>query len=223
MSNVQAAVLIIKHIQMLEQAKELMDGEVGEKFLTSVDQKVKKYIDSIGWVGIYNFCETNDLWFLPDTWKEKTLDINDSKKTEGLYAKYELWVRHDGELANEWWLSSFLPNNRETMVFNFWIDFDKFKVKPNKKERKLFTLNYHLNDVNIEKSGFKYNQDEGFWYLPISGLDPEEVIKNYESDTLEDSLTPITDALAKLKYAHQYFDKIVQAAIAKFGRIENEE
>jgi len=39
---------------------------------------------------------------------------------------------------------------------------------------------------------------------------------------LDDALTPITDALNTLKQAHPYFDQIVQAAIAKFGRVEEE-
>ncbi|WP_171498588.1 hypothetical protein [Acinetobacter junii] len=41
-------------------------------------------------------------------------------------------------------------------------------------------------------------------------------------DTIEDALTPISDALDILKQAHPHFDKIVQAAIARFGRVEEE-
>ena len=75
----------------------------------------------------------------------------------------------------------------------------------------------------IEQSGFKYNATSGGWYLAVNGIEPEIFIESYENDTLEDALTPITEALEKVKQAHPYFDQIVQAAIVKFGRIEAEE
>ena len=223
MSNIQAAKLIIENIQYLEQAKFLLEGEISERFLTALDAKTKEKVDDFEWIGVFNFYETNDIWFLPINWKEEKLDINDPKKFEGLYAKYELWCRQNDEIDNEWWFTSFLPNDNEQMVFNFVIDFSKFKIKPSKKDRLLFTLNANNMHPEIEKNDFKYDGEGGHWYLPIASLDKKLILENYENDTLEDALTPITEALDKVKGAHQYFDQIVQAAIAKFGRIENEE
>ena len=223
MSNVNAVKLIIENIQLLEQAKQFIEGETSEKFLVAVDTKIQEKIKEFGWIGIFNFYETNNLWFLPKNWKEDSLSIEESKKFEGLYAYYELWSRQEGEVSNEWWLTSFLPNDNEKMVLNFEIDFTKFKVKPSKKERLFFTLNANNLYPDIEKNGFKYDGENGHWYLSIVSLDTQEIIKNYESDTLEDALAPIIEALDKLKQTHSYFDEIIQSAIAKFGRVEVEE
>ena len=47
MSNVQAAKLIIENIQLLEQAKIILEGEITEKLLAAVDKVVQEYIDSL--------------------------------------------------------------------------------------------------------------------------------------------------------------------------------
>lgn len=73
----------------------------------------------------------------------------------------------------------------------------------------------------LEQAGFKFNID-GSWYLPIKSLDQKEVAENYVSDTLEDALTPITEALEIVQKAHPIFKKIVQEAIDRFGRYVDE-
>ncbi|SDY03432.1 hypothetical protein [Acinetobacter kyonggiensis] len=107
------------------------------------------------------------------------------------------------------------------MIFNFALWKNGFN-KTLAKEWKVFAIQMNNDHPQIEELGFKFNP-EGNWYLPIRSLDSKLVIESYESDTLEDALTPITEALDKVKQAHPYFDQIVQAAIVKFGRIENEE
>ena len=56
----------------------------------------------------------------------------------------------------------------------------------------------------------------------IKSLDQKEVAENYVSDTLEDALTPITEALEIVQKAHPIFKKIVQEAIDRFGRYVDE-
>ncbi len=41
MNNVNAAKLIIENIQLLEQAKTLIEGEIGKKFLDTIDSVIK--------------------------------------------------------------------------------------------------------------------------------------------------------------------------------------
>ena len=107
------------------------------------------------------------------------------------------------------------------LIFNFVLWRNGFN-RISTKDWKEFVAKMNQDYPQIEKLGFKFNP-EGNWYLPIASLDKQAVIKNYENDTLEDALTPITEALEKVKQAHPYFDQIVQAAIAKFGRIGIEE
>ena len=106
------------------------------------------------------------------------------------------------------------------MTFNFVLWKNGFN-KASTKDWKEFVAKINQDYPQIEQLGFKFNP-EGNWYLPIASLDKQAVIENYERDTLDDALTPITDALNTLKQAHPYFDQIVQAAIAKFGRVEEE-
>ena len=46
MSNVNAAKLIIENIQLLEQARNLLEGELSEKFLNAVDTVIKQSVDN---------------------------------------------------------------------------------------------------------------------------------------------------------------------------------
>ena len=59
MSNVQAAKLIIENIQLLEQAKIILEGEITEKLLAAVDKVVQEYIDSLDvqWDGYFKLSE----------------------------------------------------------------------------------------------------------------------------------------------------------------------
>ena len=222
MSNIQAAKLIIENIQLLEQADKLINGELGEKFFKAVDVVIKQSVESFNeeMIAEYNFYE-NETWFLPVEWKTDPFDIEDAKTWKKLYAFYELDNEGKMDEVNNWWLTNFFVNDIDRMTFTFALWRNGFN-KTSPRDWKEFVAKMNQDYQQIEQLGFKLNP-EGAWYIPIASLDAQDVIKNYENDTLEDALTPITEALEKLKQAHQYFDKIVQAAIEKFGRIENEE
>lgn len=118
--------------------------------------------------------------------------------------------------CTEWWLTTFLKNDVDYMVFNFYPWRDNY-LKCTAKDWKMFTTEKNQIHPEIEQLGFKYNAKEGSWYLVIDGIDPTVFIENYESETLEDALSPFETALDILKQAHSYFDAIVKAAIEKFN------
>ena len=222
MSNVQAAKLIIENIQLLEQAKIILEGEITEKLLAAVDKVVQEYIDSLDvqWDGYFKLSE-DYLVFAASDWKVK----DSNKFIQNFYARYGLgWEsgETDGD-TNCWWLSSFIKNDVERIIFDFYPCYDNYKEKVNKKKWNEFANEQNQLQPKIEQFGYKFNASNGSWYIVVDGIEPKTFIENYESDTLEDALTPIIEALDKVKQAHPYFDQIVQAAIVKFGRIENEE
>ena len=222
MEHKQAAKLIIENIQLLEQAKILLEGELSQTFFNTVDkvieQSVGNFDDEI--IASCNFHE-DETWFLSTKWKQEPFSFGDTKTWKNLYAFYELTNEGCNERSNDWWLTNFFPNDLDRVIFNFALWKNGFN-KTLAKEWKVFAIQMNNDHPQIEELGFKFNP-EGNWYLPIRSLDSKLVIESYESDTLEDALTPITEALDKVKQAHPYFDQIVQAAIVKFGRIENEE
>lgn len=221
MSNVNAAKLIIENIQLLEQARNLLEGELSEKFLNAVDTVIKQSVDNFDEdiIAEYNFYE-DETWFLPAKWQKAPFKPEDSKTWKYVCAFYELANEGGNDDVNHWWLSVFFKNDLDRMTFNFVLWKNGFN-KASTKDWKEFVAKINQDYPQIEQLGFKFNP-EGNWYLPIASLDKQEVIENYERDTLDDALTPITDALNTLKQAHPYFDQIVQAAIAKFGRVEEE-
>ncbi len=99
---------------------------------------------------------------------------------------------------------------------------DNYKEKVNKTKWSKFANEQNQLIPQIEQEGLKFNALNGFWYLIVDGIEPKNVIEGFENNDLVEALTPITDALDILEQAHPYFDKIVQAAIAKFGRVEEE-
>lgn len=221
MSNVNAAKLIIENIQLLEQARNLLESELSEKFLNAVDTVIKQSVDNFDEdiIAEYNFYE-DETWFLPVKWQKAPFKPDDSKTWKYVCAFYELAKEGGNDDMNHWWLSIFFKNDLDRMTFNFVLWKNGFN-KASTKDWKEFVAKINQDYPQIEQLGFKFNP-EGNWYLPIASLDKQAVIENYERDTIEDALTPISDALDILKQAHPHFDKIVQAAIARFGRVEEE-
>lgn len=222
MSNTNAAKLIIENIQLLEQSKKMIEDEIGVKLHEAVDKVIKEHIDSFGeWEGCYQFLEEGYIAFAPNNWKAKI----SNKFHQNFYARYSLSSESSetDQEGNEWWLSSFLKNDIERIIFDIYPWYDNFKEKVNNKKWREFSSEQNQLKPQIEQLGFKYNAVNGSWYLLVDGIESKVFIESYENDDLEDALTPIIEALDKVKQAHPYFDQVVQAAIAKFGRIEAED
>ena len=221
MSNINAVKLVIENIQLLEQANKLLNEEIQVKLFETVDKVVKEHVDSFGeWQGCYQFLEGKYIAFAPNNWKAKI----SNKFHQNFYARYSLDCESSEiECEDGSWLSTFLKNDIERVIFNFYPWYDNFKEKVNNKKWKEFSNEQNQLIPQIEQLGFKYNATNGSWYLVVDGIEPAVFIESYENDDLEDALTPITEALDTLKQAHRYFDQIVQAAITKFGRIDSED
>lgn len=222
MSNIQAAKLIIENIQYLGQAKILLEGEVTEKLFVALDTIVQEHIDGLKeWSGVFDLNQSTSLKFAPETWRAKQ---GDDFNFKNFYARYYLDAESSvtsGD-SNEWWLSTFLKNDIERVIFSFYPCFDNFKEKVNKTKWSKFANDQNQLVPQIVEAGFKFNTSNGCWYLIVEGIEPKTFIEGYENNDLVEALTPITDALKVIEKTHDHFDKIVQAAILQFGCLEKE-
>ncbi|WP_151790323.1 hypothetical protein [Acinetobacter junii] len=222
MSNIKAVKLIIENIQYLEQAKTLLEEEISYELLVAVDTIVQEHIYGLeNWDGTFDLNGSCLLQFAPKSWKAKQ---GDEFKYQNFYARYNLDCESSiiGGDSNYWWLSTFIKNDVERIVFRFSPYYDNYREQVNKTKWSKFANEQNQLIPQIEQEGLKFNALNGFWYLIVDGIEPKNVIEGFENNDLVEALTPITDALDILEQAHPYFDKIVQAAIARFGRVEEE-
>lgn len=222
MSNDIAAKLIIENILNLEQANKLIYKEIHLKVFGVMDKLIEESVTDFDdeMIGIYDFHE-DQTWFLSKDWQQEPFQLDEPKTHKHLYAYYELVNEGNNEETNEFWLSNFFENELDQAVINFELWTQGFK-KTGQKVWKAFYQEMNQEYPELEQAGFKFNTD-GAWYLPIKSLDQKVVAENYVSDTLEDALTPITEALEIIKKAHPIFKKIVQEANERFVRYVDEE
>lgn len=75
---------------------------------------------------------------------------------------------------------------------------------------------------DIELAGFQFEAADGTWFLPWK-LDAKLLAENYVSDSIEDALGPVQEALKTIETIHPVFEKIVEAAQQQFGPIQEPE
>jgi len=221
MSNDIAAKLIIENILNLEQANKLILEEIHPKVFGVMDKLIEESVTEFDdeMIGEYNFHE-DTTWFLSKDWQQEPFQLEDAKSYKYHYASYQVWSYSKNDEANGWWLSNLFENEADRANIHFELWSQGFK-KTGQKIWKAFYQEMNQKFPELEQTGFKFNTD-GAWYLPIKSLDQKEVAENYVSDTLEDALTPITEALEIVQKAHPIFKKIVQKAIDRFGRYVDE-
>lgn len=217
MEHKQAAKLIIENIQLLEQANKLIDEILSEEIFDEIDQIIQNEVEKFEteMIGIYDFNDS-ETWFLSSRWKIESFELENSKTWNNLYAFYELTNKGQNDHTNNWCMSNLFVNDIDQMVlcFSFWKNgFNKASGN----DWKRFAQEMNKNYPQLEQLGFKFSVNNQTWYIPINYLDQKLVVENYMNETLEDALTPIKEALEKLKLAHPTFNQIVQNAINKFN------
>lgn len=211
MDNKQAAALVIENIAMLEEAKTLLDGEVTESIFEAIDQLIKNWSDETGWVGDYNFYE-RVTWFGPRQW-QLGKDIESSRLAS-------FWW-DSCEVDDHWWLTMLLAAGTGRAGFRFQADRAQLP-RAGKKVWKAFASQMNQEHPDIELAGFQFEAADGTWFLPWK-LDAKTLAENYVSDSIEDALGPVQEALKTIKAIHPVFEKIVEAALQQFGPIQESE
>jgi hypothetical protein len=214
MDNKQAAALVIENIAMLEEAKRLLEGEVTEKVFNALDQAVKAWVESRNdWQGVFNCYEDQQYFGIKD-WLYSA-----GSPEEGFFA----WFAFDhNDLDSEWWLTSVLGSRNSIIGFRFFIERSRLPATPGKKAWKSFASQMNQDNPKIELAGFQFEPSEGTWFLPWK-LDAKLLAENYVSDSIEDALDPVREALKKIEVIHPTFVKIVEAAQQQFGPIQEPE
>lgn len=205
MDNKQAAALIIENIAMLEEANSLLEEELNESIFSTIDKLIKDWSDEAGWVGDYNFSE-GDTWFGPSQWQLGG-DIDDGSRLASYW-----WSNSD---TDNWWLTMLLAAGAGRAGFRFEVDRAQLP-RTGKRSWRAFAIQKNQEFSEIEKAGFQFEADEGTWFLPWK-LDAKLLAENYVSDSIEDALGPVREALKKIEDIHPTFLKIVEAAQQQFG------
>lgn len=204
MSKTQAVKLILENLSMIEEVSTFLDKELTPSLFNAIDSTIK---DELGdWVGFFDFYE-NDTTFCPKHFL--TAELNKTLDYRNSIARYTFYKVDD---INYYWISNLFNINGNLMKFTFvghWGN-ENFNFTNGKRWKK-FCQQENEKYPQIQKAGFKFNEKDGYWYLPIQPLDIQKVIECYESD-LEEAMEPIRDACRILLKTHRYFEEIMEDA-----------
>lgn len=201
MSKTQAVKLILENLSMIEEVVEFLDKELSPSLFNAIDSTIK---DELGdWVGIFDFLE-NRTAFCPKHFLTGELDNNLNNSIANYYF-------HQVDDTNHYWLSNLFNINGNLMKFTFWGHWRNEGFNFTGRKWKKFCQQENEKYPEIQQAGFKFNEKDGYWYLPIQPLDIQKVIECYESD-LEEAMEPIRDACRILLKTHRYFEKIMEDA-----------
>ena len=211
MSDNEAGALVIENIAMLEEAIALVNGEVSEKIFQAIDFVIKDWVKENGCDGCFN-------WFEAETYFG-ALDWKIGSEAEASWIAWFVMDRR-GTLDDEFNLTSCLGVRDTQIGFRFTINYGNL-AKIKKYDWRKFTDQMNLEYPEIENIGFQYEpKEDGTWFLPWR-LDGKLLAECYRQDTIEDAMEPIKEALENLKVSLPLFDKIIEKAQIKFGRIND--
>lgn len=196
----EAAAQLIKNMKMVEEIQQLA-------CLTS-----DHIYEAVG-EALADWCEKNSLyfeshknnnygdWFAEENW------ITDKENSQSI-AWYYL-NNCDDDIR---WLTHFVGECSVSAIIAFEIDPALFEngVKSKPIWRKCAN---QLNDKykQIETLGITFDPDEAFWFITFK-LDAEELAEAFMNDSVVDALTPMFEALEKMKEAHPHFISLVEDA-----------
>ncbi|MDD0823175.1 hypothetical protein PTQ27_01625 [Mannheimia sp. AT1] len=203
MSKTQAVKLILENLPMIEEMESFLYDELAPSLFNTLDNIIKDELQD--WDGIFDFYE-NHTGFCPKNWMTDKLD-------KGLNYRNSIGRYHLGEIKenNHQWISNLFNINGGQMNFIFYGHWGNEQFKFTRGKWKNFCRNMNEKFLEIQQTGFKFDEKEGRWYLPIQPLDIQKVIECYEND-LEDAMEPIYEACGTLLKAHPYFEKIMEEA-----------
>ncbi len=216
MEHKQAAKLIIQNIRMLEEANNLLGTVIHKEIFNTIDAIIQNKVSSFNEdiIGVYDHYE-DQTWFLSSLWKLNSFDLKNHKTHNDIYAYYILDKENQKDEQPQWWISYLFANNFDQAIFSFRLYKNNFS-NATKTDLKLFYIQQNEKSPLLAQIGFKFNPNNLCWDLPIAFLNEQKVAQHYENSTLEDALTPFTDALDKLNEAHEIFNSIVDDAKNKF-------
>lgn len=218
--NNKAVELIIKNIQMLDDAAGFLLEQINPKFFTALDRVIKEKVETFEpeWNGAFEFND-DSLEFAPASWAAVSAEVF---KYKNCYAHYYLNVDSEfNETPNvtNYFLTDCFKDSPHRMIFVMTVSYSNF-MKCTRAQWRDFAAQQNQQIPEIEELGFKYVHGEGKWYLPVKSLDKNLVIDGYINNSLEDALLPFEESLDILYQAHSYFDKVVEDAKKRFGNKE---
>ncbi|MDF0605632.1 hypothetical protein HZU77_008205 [Neisseriaceae bacterium TC5R-5] len=206
MNSIEAGALIIENLSMLEEARNLLEGEVEKKVFAAIDELIQQWVDKQEWQGRYDFYRAAT-YFASVEW------------IKGTEADWLAWYSLEGKENNRakedhWCLTTALAVGVQKIGFRFETKYGDVKGT-NKTRWKDFIIGQNKKYTQIQEIGFQFEDEEGTWFLPWQ-LDVKLLASCYRDDNIPAALTPVTQALACLKQAHPHFLEIVNAVQQEF-------
>lgn len=206
MSNLEAHSLIIRNMSMLEDVINEYNETFEPKIFSELDKIVEDFVNLQKWTGLYNILEKG-IEFTPDNWK-----ADNTEDSVQLASYFLVSVKDNNETSwdNEYtfFLSQFLGIGATQSGFSFEVE-RKNIGNPKVGEWKKFCQN-HRHYEEIGKKGFQY-LNSGSWFIPFK-IDTDALAEAYCAGNTVDALLPVSEALDKIKDAHQLFDQILSDA-----------
>ncbi|MBN6711023.1 hypothetical protein JFL47_10945 [Haemophilus haemoglobinophilus] len=205
-SKKEAFKLIIENIQMFDEASQLINEEISEQIF----DKIEDVIRNSQYLGRFDFFETSDFNFYPEKWLSSTQNKENPNNSYAHYYFGFLSNESKNDVGSYWCITPLFSHKQESMVFGFYS-----YIKCSTRDWKNFIKEMNEEYPQLNELGFKWNPNEGSFYIIIPPLDKQKIIESYPD--FDDAFEPIKNALNILIEAEPIFDEIVEKAKAKFG------
>ena len=189
---------------MLEEAVDLIDGELGEYVFGAIDQVIKDYVSGLAWIGKYDSLE-----------KKRTLALLFGVQIRrlSLLGMHVIGLMKIIPMKTGGFQRYFLHEQDEQV---FGSPLIQKTANANKRTWRAFAIQMNQDFPAIAEAGFLFEVDEGTWFLPWK-LDATLTSEKYCIDAIEEALGPVKEALQKIENnAHSSFEKVVHAAREQF-------
>lgn len=200
----EAGALAIRNIGVIEQAYKLIDEQITVEIFFIVEKiigeslpkewvKILPYLDSHGQFG-------DGSWFAPQEWRD-----GDKEDWSGCF---EVWAEAP-EGGSEWNLTQLCGQGESEMGFRWSSD---NRLEMSKGVWKKFAFQQHGKRPDLAKLGFRYEEKNGSWFIPLL-VDENRLADAYAEEDMESVLEPaIKRCLNCILQALPEFNSIIEEA-----------
>lgn len=191
--------LVIQHLSVLESAPTIVE-EVQRKMFAAIDEKIKKWAESLGdWEGVYDYLE-DETTFKPNSWE---------KDQEDYYAFYTIGCSE--KIDDYKYALSALIGVVPVQFGIYFVVNVRWVTRLSGRGMQAAWEKYlaeQFTKTNLEELGFQLQGNRLF--LPI--LVDTKILADGYPDSIDDALEPIDAALKKIETAHPKIDALLKAA-----------
>ncbi len=203
----QASALAIKNVGIIDQAYNLVTNEISDEVF-SLFEKLFKQKTPDEWIKEFPNAKTGKFDANEDT---HCAPINWKRNDEDWLAWFGFW--YESKENKNCTMTMLLTQGEAELGISWRIELKSLLPTGNKKSWKNFASQQVAKHNRLVELGFRYDEVDGSWFLPIS-IDAITLADAYSEDTMEDALSPIVELCVKcLIDAVPDFDSIISEAL----------